>query len=70
MYMNKSEYKITLSSGQRLPHPHPPLHKRAEGYPSVLHLHLCVGHENLLGHLVKTCMYIAYTCTYSVYTCT
>ncbi len=25
----------------------------AKGYPSVLHLHLCVAHENLLGQLVK-----------------
>jgi hypothetical protein len=33
--------------------------------PSVLHL--CVGHENLLGQQVKTCMYISYTCTYNVH---
>ncbi len=37
------------------PHPHRPSHKRAEGYPSVLHLHLCVRHENLLRQLVIPC---------------
>ena len=30
------------------PHPHSPLHQRAEG-----HLHPCDGHENLLRQLVK-----------------
>jgi hypothetical protein len=32
-------------------------------------LHLCVVHENLLGQLVNTCMYIAYTCTYAAHHC-
>ena len=44
------------------PHPRPPLHKKPEGYPWVLHLG--VGHENLIGLHVKICMYIAYTCIY------
>jgi hypothetical protein len=38
--------KKSPSSGQefvrKCPHPYRPLHQRAEGYPSVLHLHLFV----------------------------
>ena len=52
------------------PHPHCPLHERARRYPSVLHLHLFFGHENLLRQLVIPCTYVVCTCTYVVYTCT
>ncbi len=51
------------------PHPCCSVHQRAEGYPWVLHLHLCVCLENLLRQLVIPCTYIIYTCTYIVHTC-
>ena len=75
MYLTISAQDLLCADGHQknhhlldrdCPHPHLPLHKRAEGYPSVLHQHLCVGHENLLRQLVKPCTYIVYTCTYSV----
>ena len=42
-------------------HPYRPEKQRAEGCPSVLHLHLSVDHENLLRQLVIPCTYIVHT---------
>ena len=42
-------------------HPYCPEKQRAEGCPSVLHLHLSVDHENLLRQLVIPCTYIVHT---------
>ena len=52
--------------GKDYPHPHSPLQKREEGDHSVLHL--CVGHENLLGQQV--CEWTGLVCTmYILCTC-